>query len=160
MKRPFVMVVATMLLFQAAAGAPTPLYVIYQRMWHFSPATVGTVVAGLGYGASGLATFGTMARLAGPIGAAERGELFAVAYAIACLAFSLPALAAGYAGPGSACRPRSTSTRPWSSWSAWPRWRSSTKLQQFRPPPPRTLGRNTDAEGDPTRPADPSPAGR
>lgn len=60
-------------------------------------AIVGTVVAGIGYGASGLATFGAMAKLAGPANPAERGELFAVAYTVAYLAFSLPALAAGYA---------------------------------------------------------------
>lgn len=60
-------------------------------------AIAGTVVAGVGYGASGLAAFGTIARLAGPADAAERGELFAVAYTVAFLAFSLPAVAAGYA---------------------------------------------------------------
>jgi hypothetical protein len=38
-----------------------------------------------------------MARLAGPADAAERGGLFAVAYVVAYLAFSLPALVAGYA---------------------------------------------------------------
>jgi MFS family permease len=62
-----------------------------------APAIVGTVVAGIGYGASGLATFGTMAKLAGPADSAERGGLFAVAYTVAFLAFSLPAVAAGYA---------------------------------------------------------------
>jgi MFS family permease len=60
-----------------------------------TPAIAGTVVAGIGYGASGLATFGAMARLTGP--ADERGELFAVAYTVAFLAFSVPAVAAGYA---------------------------------------------------------------
>jgi MFS family permease len=57
-------------------------------------AGIGTVVAGLGFGASALATFGTFARLALP---AERGALFAVAYTIAYLAFSLPAVVAGFA---------------------------------------------------------------
>jgi MFS family permease len=57
-------------------------------------AVVGTVIAGVGFGASALATFGTLARLAGP---AERGELLAVALVIAYLAFSLPAVAAGFA---------------------------------------------------------------
>jgi MFS family permease len=56
----------------------------------------GTLVAGVGYGASGLATFGGLAKLAGPIDAAARGELFAVAYTIAYLSFSLPAVVAGY----------------------------------------------------------------
>ena len=57
-------------------------------------AGAGTVVAGLGFGAAALACFGTLARLAAP---AERGELFAVAYVIAYLAFSLPAVLAGLA---------------------------------------------------------------
>ena len=52
---------------------------------------------GIGYGASGLATFGVVATLAGPAGSAERGGLFAVVYTVAFLAFSLPAVAAGYA---------------------------------------------------------------
>ncbi len=57
-------------------------------------AGAGTVVAGVGFGASGLASFGTLARIAGP---GERSELLAVALVIAYLAFSLPALAAGFA---------------------------------------------------------------
>jgi hypothetical protein len=57
-------------------------------------AGAGTALAGIGFGASALACFGTLARLAGP---AERGELFAVAYVIAYLAFSLPAVLAGLA---------------------------------------------------------------
>jgi MFS family permease len=57
-------------------------------------AGAGTAVAGLGFGASALACFGTLAQLAAP---AERGELFAVAYVIAYLAFSLPAVLAGLA---------------------------------------------------------------
>jgi MFS family permease/uncharacterized membrane protein len=63
-------------------------------------AIVGTLVAGVGYGASGLATFGMLAKLAGPIDAAKRGELFAVAYTVAYLSFSLPALVAGYVATG------------------------------------------------------------
>jgi MFS family permease len=54
----------------------------------------GTVVAGVGFGASALGCFGTLARLASPD---ERGELFAVAFVIAYLAFSLPAVIAGFA---------------------------------------------------------------
>ncbi len=57
-------------------------------------AGVGTVVAGVGFGASALASFGTLARLAAP---GERSELLAFALVIAYLAFSLPALAAGFA---------------------------------------------------------------
>lgn len=55
---------------------------------------VGTVIAGVGFGASALATFGTLAKLAAP---EERGELFAVALVISYLAFSLPAVVAGVA---------------------------------------------------------------
>ncbi|GAA4877802.1 MFS transporter [Actinomycetospora straminea] len=53
---------------------------------------VGTVVAGLGFGSASLACFGTLARIAAP---ETRGELMAVAYTIAYLAFSLPAVVAG-----------------------------------------------------------------
>jgi hypothetical protein len=57
-------------------------------------AAAGTAVAGVGFGGSALASFGTLARLAAPN---ERSELFAVALVIAYLAFSLPAVAAGFA---------------------------------------------------------------
>ena len=57
-------------------------------------AAAGTVVAGIGFGGSALASFGTLARLATPN---ERSELLAVALVIAYLAFSLPAVAAGFA---------------------------------------------------------------
>jgi hypothetical protein len=57
-------------------------------------AGAGTVIAGVGFGASALASFGTLARIAAP---GERSELLAVALVIAYLAFSLPAVAAGFA---------------------------------------------------------------
>jgi MFS family permease len=57
-------------------------------------AAAGTVIAGVGFGASALGCFGTLARIAAPD---ERGELFAVAYVISYLAFSLPAVLAGFA---------------------------------------------------------------
>jgi hypothetical protein len=57
-------------------------------------AAAGTVVAGVGFGASALGCFGTLARLAAP---QERGELFAVVLVISYLAFSLPAMVAGLA---------------------------------------------------------------
>jgi MFS family permease len=57
-------------------------------------AGAGTVLSGIGFGASALACFGTLARLSAP---EERGELFAVVYVIAYLAFSLPAVIAGFA---------------------------------------------------------------
>ena len=55
---------------------------------------IGTVVAGGGFGASGLGSFGTLARIARP---GERSELLAAALVIAYLAFSLPAVGAGFA---------------------------------------------------------------
>ena len=63
---------------------------------------IGTVVAGGGFGASGLGTFGTLARIAGP---AERSELLAAALVIAYVAFSIPAVAAGFATTSFGLRP-------------------------------------------------------
>lgn len=63
-------------------------------------AVAGTLTAAVGYGASALGTFGMLARLAIPVGPAERGQLFAVAYTIAYLAFSVPAVVAGYVATG------------------------------------------------------------
>lgn len=57
-------------------------------------AAAGTVVAGVGFGSAALGAFGTLARVAGPD---ERGEVFALAYVMSYLAFSLPAVAAGFA---------------------------------------------------------------
>ncbi len=57
-------------------------------------AALGTVLAGTGFGTASLACFGTLARIAGP---EVRGELMAVAYTVAYLAFSVPAVAAGVA---------------------------------------------------------------
>lgn len=57
-------------------------------------AAAGTVVAGVGFGAAALGCFGAFALMAAPH---ERGELLAVAYVISYLAFSLPAVAAGFA---------------------------------------------------------------
>ncbi|TDC27980.1 MFS transporter [Streptomyces sp. 8K308] len=65
-------------------------------------AAIGTVVAGVGFGGAGLSCFGTLARLAAP---AERGELFAVVFVIAYLAFSLPAVIAGFAATSAGLRP-------------------------------------------------------
>jgi MFS family permease len=65
-------------------------------------AGVGTLVAGAGFGASALATFGTLARIAAPW---ERSELFAFALVIAYLAFSLPTVAAGFATTSVGLRP-------------------------------------------------------
>jgi hypothetical protein len=57
-------------------------------------AIAGTLVAGVGFGAAALACFGTLARIALP---EERGELFAAAYTVSYIAFSAPAVAAGFA---------------------------------------------------------------
>ena len=57
-------------------------------------AALGTAIASIGFGASALACFGTLARLAAP---QERGEVFAVAFVISYVAFSLPAVIAGLA---------------------------------------------------------------
>lgn len=54
------------------------------------PVRLGHVLSGR---SAALASFGTLARIASP---GERSELLAVALVIAYLAFSLPAIAAGY----------------------------------------------------------------
>jgi MFS family permease len=64
----------------------------------------GTLVAGVGFGMSSLATFGTLSRLAAP---AQRSELFAVAFVISYVAFSVPAVAAGIAATDVGLRPTS-----------------------------------------------------
>jgi len=56
---------------------------------------LGTLIAGVGFGAAALATFGTFARIAEPH---ERGALFAAAFVISYVAFSVPAVVAGFAG--------------------------------------------------------------
>jgi MFS family permease len=65
-------------------------------------AGAGTIVAGVGFGAAALGSFGTLARLAAPD---ERGELMAVALVISYLAFSLPAVLAGFASTSVGLRP-------------------------------------------------------
>ncbi|MDO9354110.1 MAG: MFS transporter [Solirubrobacteraceae bacterium] len=57
-------------------------------------AAVGTLIAGIGFGAAALGAFGSLARVAAP---EERGEVFAVAYVISYVAFSVPAVIAGLA---------------------------------------------------------------
>ena len=65
-------------------------------------AALGTLVAGVGFGASARGTFGTVAAIGLP---GERAGLFAVFYVISYLAFSLPALAAGLASAEFGLRP-------------------------------------------------------
>jgi MFS family permease len=65
-------------------------------------AAVGTVIAGTGFGASALAAFGTIARIARPH---ERSELIAATYVISYLAFSVPAVIAGFADTRYGLRP-------------------------------------------------------
>jgi MFS family permease len=54
----------------------------------------GTAIAGVGFGASFQGAFRTLTVLAAP---EERAELFATLYTVSYLAFSLPAIAAGFA---------------------------------------------------------------
>lgn len=65
-------------------------------------AALGTIIAGVGFGASALGAFGSLAQAASPT---ERGEVFAVAFVISYLAFSLPAVAAGLASSSVGLRP-------------------------------------------------------
>ena len=57
-------------------------------------AFAGTLVSGIGFGAAALGSFGVLVNLADPD---ERGEIFALAYVLSYLAFSLPAVAGGFA---------------------------------------------------------------
>jgi hypothetical protein len=57
-------------------------------------AGAGTVISGIGFGASALATLGQLSVLAGP---AERSKLLAVYLVVAYAAFSIPAVLAGVA---------------------------------------------------------------
>lgn len=65
-------------------------------------ATVGTLVAGVGFGSASFATFGMLSALAAPH---ERGELFAATYTLAYLSFSVPAMIAGVAATAGGLRP-------------------------------------------------------
>ncbi|MER8072125.1 MFS transporter [Streptomyces sp. NPDC094034] len=65
-------------------------------------AAVGTVIAGIGFGASALATFGTLARVARPD---ERGAVFALANVINYLGNSVPAVLGGIATTSIGLRP-------------------------------------------------------
>ena len=87
---------ATSLLVPAAAllGGGTLVTLLGLLTGTVALAALGTLVAGVGFGASSLATFGTFARIAG---VDERGALFAFAFVISYLAFSVPAVAAGFA---------------------------------------------------------------
>lgn len=55
---------------------------------------LGTVLTGIGFGASGIGTFGTLAHLPDEH---ERGQLFAVVFVISYVGFSVPAVIAGLA---------------------------------------------------------------
>jgi hypothetical protein len=88
---------ATRLLAPAAAflGGGTLVTLVGIGTGQVALGALGTLVAGVGFGAAALATFGTFARIAAPH---ERGALFAVAFVISYVAFSVPAVAAGFAG--------------------------------------------------------------
>ena len=74
--------------------AGTALAILGVELESVAAAAIGTLIAGVGFGASALACFGVLARIALPD---ERGELFAAAYVISYTAFSIPAVAAGFA---------------------------------------------------------------
>lgn len=57
-------------------------------------ALAGTVMSGIGFGGAALGSFGVLVTLPRPD---ERGELFAFAFVVSYLAFSLPALIGGFA---------------------------------------------------------------
>ncbi len=57
-------------------------------------ALAGTIVSGIGFGASALGSFGVLVDLPHPD---ERGELFAFAYVVSYVAFSVPAVIGGIA---------------------------------------------------------------
>lgn len=97
-------------------------------------AALGTVVAGVGFGASARGTFGTVAQIALP---EERGGLFAAFYVISYLAFSLPALAAGFANTAVGLRPTaltySSAVLALSLLAAWTQRRLATRQAQIAP---------------------------
>jgi MFS family permease len=86
----------------AALGAGTALALVGVHSGHVAFAVAGTVVAGAGFGAAALAGFGTVARIAMPH---ERSALIAVIYVISYLAFSVPAVVAGFADTHYGLRP-------------------------------------------------------
>ena len=86
--------IATLTLAAALLGAGTLVSLVGVTTHLPALALVGTLVAGVGFGAAALATFGTFARIAAPH---ERGGLLAFALTIAYLSFSLPAVVAGFA---------------------------------------------------------------
>ncbi|MCB0863794.1 MAG: MFS transporter [Solirubrobacterales bacterium] len=57
-------------------------------------ALAGTFISGIGFGASALGSFGSLVNMAEPD---TRGELYALAYVVGYVAFSLPAVAGGFA---------------------------------------------------------------
>lgn len=95
---------ATRLLVPAATalGVGVLVSLVGVNTGHLGYAIAGTVIAGVGFGAGALATFGTIARIARPH---ERGELFAAVFVISYLAFSVPAVVAGFAATSFGLRP-------------------------------------------------------
>ncbi|MBB5138792.1 putative MFS family arabinose efflux permease [Thermocatellispora tengchongensis] len=79
-----VLAAGTGLTLAALAAGSTPLFF------------AATVVAGCGFGSAFLGAFRSLAALAGP---AERAGMFASVYVVSYLAFSVPAVAAGFAVP-------------------------------------------------------------
>jgi MFS family permease len=60
-------------------------------------ALLGTLIAGVGFGGAALGSFGVLVTMPRPD---ERGELFAFAFVVSYLAFSLPAVLGGFASDG------------------------------------------------------------
>lgn len=99
--RPFA---ATLLLLPAAValGIGAILALAGVHYGQVALAVAGTVVAGTGFGASALAAFGTISRVARP---QERGSLISAVFVISYLAFSVPAVVAGFADTRYGLRP-------------------------------------------------------
>jgi MFS family permease len=97
-------VAAPRLILPAAAGIGlgTVLSLIGLHDGQVAFAVVGTVIAGAGFGAGAIAAFGTVAGRARPH---ERGAIIAAVYVISYLAFSLPAVIAGFADTHYGLRP-------------------------------------------------------
>ncbi|MEV6175241.1 MFS transporter [Streptomyces sp. NPDC051954] len=97
-KRPVAMVLRIGAVLLAAGTGATLAGVLNDTV---ALAIVGTVLSGIGFGASALASFATLARISGP---SERGEVFSAAYIVAYTAFSVPAVIAGFAATSAGLR--------------------------------------------------------
>src|SRR5437588_12587643 len=84
----FAVVTVVLVLFQAGSSAPAPLYVVYQRLWGFSSATLTLIFAVFVFGLLGsLLVFGSLSDYLG------RRPVLAVAIALEAVALLLFLLA-------------------------------------------------------------------